>query len=435
MPMLHSSVMAHAIVQRDGPHLSPTAALNRLAGEPTLVMLHGGASGWTYLAWGMSAQPYVRTSLPHLVQADRSAHRPKPSGQTTSKQTDGSAWSDRFTGGWFIQLDYEYPSRPAALWPVDAFVAWSPDGRCTLNAQSMGGLDRLDRGLARPELAIPPVRLASRLTPDWSAADHQARIDRIRSYIVAGDIYQANLTMSCSARMQPGAHQDIAAFIALTAASPAPFAALLRTPERSIISHSPECFLTVYDRVIASEPIKGTCRRIPGKDESTRARLLSSDKDRAELAMIVDLMRNDLGRVAVPGSVVVTSPARVLDLPHVHHLVARIEGHLREDVALGDILASAFPAGSVTGAPKQRAMAIIQELEARQRGAYCGSFGWISHDGACELAVAIRTLVMTGDHVQLAAGGGIVSDSVPASEWDELHAKASAMAAALGTQL
>ncbi len=257
----------------------------------------------------------------------------------------------------------------------------------------------------------------------------------MQAYIAAGDIYQANLTVPFRATLQAGAHRDLALFLALAAASPAPFAAFFRgAGGRSVVSHSPECFLALRGGALASAPIKGTRRRVAGAEAATRAALLGADKDRAELAMIVDLVRNDLGRVAAPGSVRVASPARVLDLPYVHHLVARITARLAPGLGAGDAIRAAFPAGSITGAPKLRAMQIIAELEAGPRGPYCGAFGWLG-GGDAELAVAIRTLVVDGDGVRLDAGGGIVADSVPAAEWDEVHAKAAAMAAALGAAL
>jgi len=347
----------------------------------------------------------------------------------------GGAWSGRFRGGWFIQLDYEFPHIPATCWRVDAYAAWDPAGQLRLHARERAGLEALVAGLARPPRMLADARLASALAPSWPPAGHGARCEAIRGYIAAGDIYQANLTVAFSASLQPGPDNDLALFLALAGASPAPFAALLRMPGRSIISHSPECFLAIAGGVIASEPIKGTCRRIAGRESESRAGLLASPKDRAELAMIVDLVRNDLGRIALPGSVRVAEPARILDLPYVHHLVARIEARLRPGVALRDILGATFPAGSITGAPKRRAMSIIRELEGRPRGPYCGAFGWISDHGDAELAVAIRTLVMSGDSIQLAAGGGIVADSDAAAEWDELCAKAVAMARALGATL
>jgi para-aminobenzoate synthetase component 1 len=422
--------MTGSWLEQDGPALTPASALLRLADEPVLLMLHAGTSGWTYLCWDAPTVPFDAVGgLPR--ERDRTA----PDTGSAPGPGHGSAWSGGFRGGWFLQLDYEFPDSAARCWAVDAYAAWDPAGRLTLHARERAGLARLAVGLERPERTMPAARLASALEPSWPAAGHRARSESIRGYIAAGDIYQANLTVAFSARLEPGHDNDLAVFLALTSTSPAPYAALLRTPERSIISHSPECFLAIADGLIASEPIKGTCRRIPGHEAESRRSLLASPKDRAELAMIVDLMRNDLGRVAVAGSVRVAEPARILDLPYVHHLVARIEARLRPGLGLRDILSATFPAGSITGAPKHRAMSIISELEGRLRGPYCGAFGWVGEDGDAELAVAIRTLVMTGDAIQLAAGGGIVADSDAAAEWDELCAKAGAMARALGASL
>jgi para-aminobenzoate synthetase component 1 len=197
-----------------------------------------------------------------------------------------------------------------------------------------------------------------------------------------------------------------------------------------VVSNSPECFLRQRGEVIVSEPIKGTRRRVAGAEAATRSALLASAKDNAELTMIVDLVRNDLGRVARPGSVAVLAGG-IMDLPYVHHLVGRIGAVLRPGQGLADAARAAFPAGSITGAPKIRAMQIIAALEAGPRGAYCGSFGWIGA-GHADLAVAIRTLTVADDAVRLHAGGGIVADSDGAAEWDEVRAKAAAMAAALG---
>jgi para-aminobenzoate synthetase component 1 len=434
-----SPPMTGSWLEQDGPSLAPASALVRLADEPVLLMLHGGDSGWTYLCWGAAAVALddvgdLRGAPGRAARAVAGAGAPAAPG-APGAALGASAWSGRFRGGWFVQLDYEYPDSPARCWQVDAFAAWDPAGRLRLHARERAGLEQLAGGLARPPRALANARLASALVPAWPAEGHRARSEAIRDYIAAGDVYQANLTVAFTARLQPGPDNDLAVFLALTGTSPAPFSALLRTPGRSIISHSPECFLTIADDLIASEPIKGTCRRIPGLEAESRRNLLASAKDRAELAMIVDLVRNDLGRVAAAGSVRVAEPARILDLPYVHHLVARIEARLRPEVRLPDILQAAFPAGSITGAPKRRAMSIIRELEGRPRGAYCGAFGWVGEHGDAELAVAIRTLVMTGDTIQLAAGGGIVADSDAAAEWDELRAKAGAMAHALGASL
>ena len=181
-----------------------------------------------------------------------------------------------------------------------------------------------------------------------------------------------------------------------------------------------------------SRPIKGTRPRRAGTDAAMREALLASDKERAELAMIVDLVRNDLGRTATPGSVRVETPARVLDLPYVHHLCADIHATSTADPAAR--IAAAFPPGSVTGCPKSKALELIAQHEAGPRGAYCGAFGWIGPDGG-ELAVAIRTAVIDGATLRLHAGGGITAGSDPAAEWDEVRAKLSGLATVLGVEL
>jgi para-aminobenzoate synthetase component 1 len=232
---------------------------------------------------------------------------------------------------------------------------------------------------------------------------------------------------------------DVAVYLALRQHSPAPYACLMRQHGRTVISHSPECFIqgsgSGSAAQIRSEPIKGTRRRQPGYEAAVVAELLASAKDRAELAMIVDLVRNDLGRVARPGSVSVREAARVMDLDYVHHLVATVEACC-EPADHQALLAAAFPPGSITGAPKIAAMELIAQLETGPRGPYCGTFGWLGADGACALAVAIRTMVIEADgQLALHAGGGIVADSDGESEWAEVLAKADRMLHSLGAGL
>ena len=274
--------------------------------------------------------------------------------------------------------------------------------------------------------------MASPLIPAWDAAAHVKKVERVRAWIAAGDCYQANLAVPFHARLRPGRNRDVAAFRQLMTVSPAPFAGFFRSFGRpSVISHSPECFLSQRDRKIVSVPIKGTRRRQVGLEETVRAELSAAPKDAAELAMIVDLVRNDLGRVAVPGSVQVIDPGHLIDLAYVHHRAARVAATLRSDATLADAVLAGFPAGSITGAPKLRAMQILAELEGTSRGAYCGAFGWIGAHGG-DLAVAIRTASISADHVTFHAGGGIVWDSQPTAEWDEVLAKVSGFAHAMG---
>ncbi|MEA2697688.1 MAG: para-aminobenzoate synthetase, partial [Myxococcales bacterium] len=199
----------------------------------------------------------------------------------------------------------------------------------------------------------------------------------------------------------------------------------------AIVGNSPERFLRVDGAgAIETRPIKGTTRRgaDADADQAARRALLASEKDRAEHVMIVDLERNDLGRVCVPGSVVLEGLARVVALPTVFHLVSTVRGRLRADVDLAALLRATFPGGSVTGAPKQRAMEIIEELEPFRRGPYTGATGWLGAAGDLDLAVAIRTALVRAGRLTLSVGGGIVADSLPAAELAETTAKAAAFA-------
>jgi para-aminobenzoate synthetase component 1 len=259
-------------------------------------------------------------------------------------------------------------------------------------------------------------------------------IARAKEYIAAGDIYQVNLSQRFHARVEAPPFEI---YGKLREASPAPYAAFLEWGRRAILSASPEQFLELRDRTVVTRPIKGTRRRSPDDDQDERLRqeLYQSPKDDAELAMIVDLERNDLGRIAEPGSVRVTAPKVLESHPTVHHLSATIEGKLRRGLGAVDLLRAAFPGGSVTGAPKIRAMEIIDELEPTRRAFYTGAIGHIGFDGSMNLSVAIRTILSDGPDFFFQAGGGIVADSDPVSEYDETLAKAAAMARAVGVSL
>ena len=407
-----------------GPRIAWPDALARVAGARSLICLHT-ADGDTLVA----VEPEVRPlrDWDEVAALAGTPDAPLPALPTAP------GWHPHGPG-WAVRFDYEFPARAGVAWLLDAYARWSATG-CTLHAGNAAGIARLAAAFAGPAQACPPPTLATPLIPAWDAGGHRSRVERILAWIAAGDIYQANLTLPISGRLAPSPHPDVGLFLALAAQSPAPYAALLRAPgQPAVISNSPECFLRQRGPQLWSEPIKGTRRRIAGAEATTRDELLSSAKDRAELAMIVDLVRNDLGRVARPGSVRVDAAAAVMDLPYVHHLVARVSAQLRPKASFVDALRAAFPAGSITGAPKLRAMQIIAELEAGPRGAYCGAFGWIGADHA-DLAVAIRTVTIADDAVRLHAGGGIVADSDGAAEWEEVRAKAAAMAAALGGAL
>jgi anthranilate/para-aminobenzoate synthase component I len=250
---------------------------------------------------------------------------------------------------------------------------------------------------------------------------HQKLVERIRHCIRDGDVYQVNLTRSFTADIQVDAN-DL--YAALTAPDPPQCAALLRGDGWSIVSASPEVMLR-FDRragVATSLPIKGTVRS-SGDDAAEVAKLLASAKDEAEHLMIVDVVRNDFGKVAPAGRVSVPDYRAVRTLDYVHHLESTVRAEGLEDVSVADVLAALAPAASITGAPKRAAVHLIRELEPEPRGVYCGAIGWIDADGA-ELSVAIRTAVVTERSVRYHAGGGIVWDSDPAAEDDECRAKA-----------
>jgi para-aminobenzoate synthetase component 1 len=223
----------------------------------------------------------------------------------------------------------------------------------------------------------------------------------------------------------------------LRASSPAPYSALLEMGSRAVISSSPELFLQTEGRRVVTRPIKGTRRRgrSSEEDERLRAELLASPKDDAELAMIVDLERNDLGKVCEAGSVVVSDAKSLETHPTVHHLAATVEGKLKPGAGAVDLLRATFPGGSVTGAPKIRAMEIIDELEPTRRAAYTGAIGRIGFDGRVALSVAIRIIEKHGEDVWFQTGGGLVADSDPAREYDETLVKASGIVRALGIDL
>ncbi len=292
-------------------------------------------------------------------------------------------------------------------------------------------LRELEHAHAEPPADLPPLHW-TRETP---RSDYLAAVERVREYIAAGDIFQANFTARFLAAKPAGLHPaDL--YAAIRQASPAPFAAYLNCGERlAIASASPERFVRLTaDGRIESRPIKGTRPRgrSPEADSALSAELQSSDKDRAENLMIVDLLRNDIGRVAEIGSVRVPRLVRIESFAAVHHLVSAIEGRLRPGLGPVDLLRACFPGGSITGAPKIRAMQIIAELERAPRGPYCGAIAWIGFDGAMDSSIGIRTVTVTPEAVAVQAGGGIVWDSDPAEEYEEMMVKVRPLLRALG---
>ena len=281
----------------------------------------------------------------------------------------------------------------------------------------------------RPTLTAGDFAITGPVISHFSRSQYEYAVQRCIDYIAAGDAFQVNLSQRFAV---PFSGSPWALYQRLRDTFPAEYGAYLDFGHFQLLSNSPELFLRVTKlpdgrRKIVNRPIKGTRPNAPGMADA----LLHSEKDQAELAMIVDLQRNDLGRICEIGSVKVTEPRTIETHPTVLHGVATIEGILRDDVTLTDILRATFPCGSVTGCPKIRAMEIIDELEPVRRGAYCGAIGWIG-GGEMELAVAIRTMTIKDGVAYIPVGGGIVADSSPAAEYEETLVKARAMFAALG---
>lgn len=264
------------------------------------------------------------------------------------------------------------------------------------------------------------------LTSDWQAnmsrSEYLQKFDKIQAYLQSGDCYQINLAQRFNAGFIGDAY---AAYLQLRRSNQAPFSAFIRLPDAAVLSISPERFIEVKKTQVETKPIKGTRPRFadPGQDAQSAALLQQSPKDRAENVMIVDLLRNDLGKVCRPGTVRVPALFAIESFPAVHHLVSTVTGELDAQYQPIDALRAAFPGGSITGAPKVRAMQIIEELEPHRRSVYCGAIGYISQHGHMDTNIAIRTLVVANQQIYCWAGGGIVADSQGEAEYQETYDK------------
>ena len=257
--------------------------------------------------------------------------------------------------------------------------------------------------------------------------DYVAAVERVIEYIRSGDIFQANLSQPLTARWN-GSPIDL--YLRVRQQNPAPFCGLLQAEDFAVISASPERFLKVSGgRHVETRPIKGTRRRLrsPIADLLTGDELAASEKDRAENVMIVDLLRNDISRVCQPGTVRVTGLCEIEVFETVQHLVSTVIGELRTESDVWDLCSATIPGGSITGAPKIRAMEIIAELEPVERGAYCGNLFYLGPNGNFDSSILIRTFTQTGEVVRFPVGGGIVADSIPHDEYAETLHKAAGM--------
>lgn len=277
-----------------------------------------------------------------------------------------------------------------------------------------------------PAVLGPRFVVHSEVSPELSFAEYAASFARIKQYLADGDCYQVNYTQRFSAR---AVGDPFDAYLRLRRLNAAPFAAFLRLPEAAILSSSPERFIELRGRAIETRPIKGTRARASDvvQDRALAEALARSAKDRAENVMIVDLLRNDLGKSCAVGSVTVPQLCAVESYARVHHLVSSVRGELRAEVDALHALRACFPGGSITGAPKLRAMQIIEELEPTRRGIYCGALGYVSQDGQMDTNIAIRTLLFQRERLYCWAGGGIVMDSELDAEYQESLDKAAAL--------
>ncbi|MDJ0759185.1 MAG: aminodeoxychorismate synthase component I [Woeseiaceae bacterium] len=355
-----------------------------------------------------------------------------------------------FSGGWFVYLGYELAGE------IEDTLRLSDDTRLPVAfaTRCRTAIIR-DHVLNETRLVAEegvPDRILHRIRNDAensiASPEHTVSINSIRedepgffldavasakARIDYGDIYQANLSRSWHATVDedtsPG---DV--YLALCAANPAPFAGLARFENASIISSSPERLIRSRDGLVSTRPIAGTRPRSAdlAVDGSLSAELLTHPKERAEHVMLIDLERNDLGRICKPGTVSVDEMMVIETYAHVHHIVSNVSGELDDDVTPGGVVRAVFPGGTITGCPKVKCMEIIASLERAPRGAYTGSFGYLNRDGSLDLNILIRTMVQHDNELTLRAGAGIVADSIPNAELDETRAKAKGLLAALG---
>jgi para-aminobenzoate synthetase component 1 len=317
-------------------------------------------------------------------------------------------------------------------WTLEATDAWRGP------AASVVGVERiLGEAWRRPQDEAAAGHLAGvtggPVVSHPNRGGFEAAVERIRERIARGEIFQANLCRRLEARVPPESVWPL--YLRLRKASPADHGAFLDLGHgRTLLSVSPELYLSAHGREVETRPIKGTRPRGAGPraDRALARELVESGKDRAELTMIVDVARNDLGRVCETGSVEVPVHAELVSLPTVHHTVSTVRGRLLPGIGPADLLRASFPPASITGAPKIRAMSILTGEEERRRGPAMGAFGWISMTGDLELAVAIRTAVWAGGRALYHAGCGIVADSDPEQEFEESAVKARAFLTALG---
>ena len=354
--------------------------------------------------------------------------------------------TDSFNGGiiGFISYDYaaqkqiniQIKSQPSLfLGLYRTYLKWSNAGWVLYSTDSQAEriFSKIEQCISTMPVLPSPLQLQSTCQARWTQTQYQQAFQQVQEYIKAGDCYQINLTQEFTANAEGQLLSAVEHFWKLT---DAPYSGYLRLDDFELLSCSPELFIDFKEqRKIVTKPIKGTMPRYadPILDEQSKQRLMASEKDQAENVMIVDLLRNDLSVYAETGSVKTPKLFNIESFNQVHHMVSEVEATLRADIHPFDVLLSALPGGSITGAPKIRAMQIIDELESAPRGAYCGSMGYFNFDGTGSWNILIRSIQKSQDKLSLWAGGGITIASECEAEYQECFDKVSALLNLLNT--
>jgi anthranilate synthase component 1 len=434
-------------------------ALHRLSPRRYPLLLESSATGSAQGRWDVLLASNGESLVAHADGITRRADGRHEGGdflqaldrhwKAVGDSCDTRQWP--FRGGWALYLGYPLAAQVEPVLTLPAVTGALPiaaalrcpaailrdhaTGQCVMLAE-VAHAAMLDAIGIDCELAMAmPAPVAWRAPVSVSEDDPGRFTDgvrRILDYLAAGDVFQVNLSREWRARFD-GPLDPAQLFARLRNHNPAPFAGLLAMEGCAVVSASPERLVCVRGDDIQARPIAGTRPRFDGDDDAARVReLVGHPKERAEHVMLIDLERNDLGRVCRPGSIEVDELMVVESYSHVHHIVSNVRGRLRERVTPGEVIRAVFPGGTITGCPKVRCMQVIAELENADRGAYTGAFGWLNGDGDLDLNILIRSAEVEGDTVRFRTGAGIVADSDPARELDETRAKARGMLRALG---